>query len=90
MASGLPVVVSDAGGSPEVVHHEVNGLLVPVKDVPALAQALERLLADPGWAKQLGSAASQRLANTFSLNRLGQELNGIYKELAHRKNLLTA
>lgn len=88
MASGLPVVVSDAGGSPEVVQSEVNGLLVPVKNVPALTQALIRLLADPDWAKQMGLAASQRVADNFSLDRLGQELNEMYLELVRQKNLL--
>ena len=87
MASGLPVVVSEAGGSPEVVQHEVNGLLVPVKNVSALAQALIRLLDDPDWAKQLGLAASQRVVDNFSLDRLGQELNEIYLDLIKQKNL---
>ncbi len=87
MASGLPVVVSDAGGSPEVVQPEINGLLVPVKNVPALTGALTRLLADPDWARQLGRAASQRVAEHFSLNRLGLELNAIYLELLKPKNL---
>ncbi len=88
MASGLPVVVSEAGGSPEVIQSEVNGLLVPVKNAPALAHALIRLLDDPDWAKQLGLAASQRVADYFSLDRLGQELNEIYAELVQQQNLL--
>jgi glycosyltransferase involved in cell wall biosynthesis len=87
MASALPVVVSEAGGSPEVVQHEVNGLLVPVKNVSALAQALIRLLDDPEWARQLGLAASQRVVDHFSLDRLGQELNEIYLDLIKQKNL---
>ena len=37
----------------EVVTHEVNGLLVPVKDATALANAIERLHLDPAWARQL-------------------------------------
>jgi len=89
MATGLPVVVSEAGGSPEVVQHEVNGLLVPVKNAPALANALIRLLDEPGWAKQLGLAASQRVANNFSLDRVGQELNAVYEDLVRQKNLLS-
>jgi L-malate glycosyltransferase len=88
MAAGLPIIVSKAGGSPEVVQHEVNGLLVPVKDAPALAQALVRLLSDPDFAQDLGLAASQRVAANFSLDRLGRELNEIYLELVARKNLL--
>jgi glycosyltransferase involved in cell wall biosynthesis len=88
MASGLPVIVSEAGGSPEVVQHEVNGLLVPVKDAEALAQALIRLLSDPDLAEKLGLAAAERVAANFSLDRLGQELNEIYLELAVQKHLL--
>ena len=38
----------------EVVRHEVNGLLVPVKDATALANAIESLHLDPAWARQLG------------------------------------
>jgi glycosyltransferase involved in cell wall biosynthesis len=87
MAAGLPVVVSAVGGSPEVVQHEVNGLLVPVKDVAALAQALLRLLSDPALAERLGLAASRRVAANFSLERVGQELNDIYLKLIRQKNL---
>jgi glycosyltransferase involved in cell wall biosynthesis len=87
LATGLPVVVSKAGGSPEVVSHEVNGLLVPVKNVPALAHALIRLLDDSAWAEQLGRAASDRVAEQFSLDRLGGELNEIYVELVRRNQL---
>ena len=88
MAGGLPVIASEVGGTPEVVQHDVNGLLVPVKDPQALAQALIRLLADPALAKKLALAASGHVAANFSLDRLGQELNDIYLELAGRKKLL--
>jgi len=70
------------------VQHEVNGLLVPVKEVAALAQALLRLLSDPALAKRLGLAASRRVAANFSLERVGQELNEIYLELANQKHLM--
>jgi glycosyltransferase involved in cell wall biosynthesis len=57
MACGLPVVVSDAGGLPDVVQHEVNGLVVPVGDVAALAQALQRLIEGPVLRQRLANAA---------------------------------
>jgi glycosyltransferase involved in cell wall biosynthesis len=88
MAARLPVVVSDVGGSPEVVQSEINGLIVPVKDPAALAQALLRLLSDPALSERLGLAASQRVAANFSLDRVGQELNDIYLDLVHQKHLL--
>ena len=71
MAAGLPVVVSDVGGSPEVVRSGVNGLLIPARDPSALARALLRLLSDPALGQKLGSAASQQVAANFSLDRVG-------------------
>ena len=55
-ACALPVVVSDAGGLPEVVRHGVTGLVVPRDDVPALQAALKRLLLDAGLRASLGRA----------------------------------
>lgn len=55
-ASGKPVVAARAGGVPEVVTHEANGLLVPFGDVSAIADALARLLNDPDFARRLGES----------------------------------
>ena len=54
MACGLPVVVSDAGGLPEVVRDGETGLVVPRDDVPALQAALKRLVLDPALRERLG------------------------------------
>ena len=55
-ACGLPVVVSDAGGLPEVVVAGVTGLVVPRSDVPALQAALKRLVLDASFRARLGAA----------------------------------
>ena len=55
-ACGLPVVVSDAGGLPEVVVAGETGLVVPRDDVPALQAALKRLVLDAGLRARLGAA----------------------------------
>ncbi len=47
MAHGLPIIVSDAGGNPEIIHDGVNGLLVPVRDPAALLAAFMRFARDP-------------------------------------------
>lgn len=57
MAAGLAVVAADAGGPAEVIHHEVDGLLVPPGDVAALARALERLAGDADLRDRLGRSA---------------------------------
>ncbi len=56
---GRAVVGTDSGGIPDLVEHDVTGLLVPVDDAGALADALERLLSDPALAARLGAAAAE-------------------------------
>jgi glycosyltransferase involved in cell wall biosynthesis len=56
-ASGLPVVSTNAGGVPALVHDGVNGLLAPVNDDRALAACVQRLLGDPALARALALAA---------------------------------
>jgi glycosyltransferase involved in cell wall biosynthesis len=57
LARGRPVVGSRGGGIPDAVEDGVNGLLVPVDDAPALAEALVRILGDPGLAQRLAARA---------------------------------
>jgi glycosyltransferase involved in cell wall biosynthesis len=59
LTAGRPVVASDAGGHRETVRDGVDGLLVPPGDAGALADALERLLADPMLRSALAGAASR-------------------------------
>lgn len=65
MASGVPVVVTGLGGSPELVTDGRTGRIVPPEDVPALAAALARLLADPELAETWGAAARERVRDDF-------------------------
>jgi glycosyltransferase involved in cell wall biosynthesis len=56
-----PVIGARAGGIPDVITHEENGLLVPFGDAEALAAAIRRLLDNPHWAAQLGESGHQSL-----------------------------
>jgi glycosyltransferase involved in cell wall biosynthesis len=53
MAAGVPVVATDAPGIRDVVEHEVNGLLVPVGDPPALTSAIDRIIGDVDLRRRL-------------------------------------
>ncbi len=65
MAMGLPVVASDVSGIPELVTHEVSGLLVPPDDVRRLAAGIARCLDDRPLADRLGVAARAVVVERF-------------------------
>ncbi len=68
-ACGLPVVVSDVGGLPEVVVAGETGLVVPRGDVPALQAALKRLVLDAGLRKRLGAAGRAHVEREYEWGR---------------------
>lgn len=70
MLTGLPVVTTPVGSIAEAVTDGVTGLLVPPKDVAALAVAIRRLLADVTLARRLGSAARSEAAGRFNLDTM--------------------
>ncbi len=59
MAHALPCVAARAGGAPEVVEHELSGIVVPARDVDALARAVTRVVADEGVV--MGARGFERL-----------------------------
>jgi glycosyltransferase involved in cell wall biosynthesis len=78
---GVPVVASRVGGIPEVVDHEVDGLLVPPGDRDALAGALVRVLEDGALRRRLAGAGRERVAGRFAFDRMVREYEQIYDEL---------
>jgi hypothetical protein len=76
------VVATPAGGIPEVVDDGGNGLLVPVGDAPALADALVRLLLDPGRAAAMGQAARAAARDRFDMHRWAGRLRRVYEAAA--------
>lgn len=59
MVLGLPIVATDCpcGGPATIIEHEVNGLLIPVNDIRAMENALNRLIDNQGFAEQIGKEA---------------------------------
>lgn len=80
-ACALPLVATDVPGCRDVVTHEVDGLLVPVKDAHALANALARLQDDPALCKRLGVAARKRALAEFDEVIVNKLTLTIYEEL---------
>lgn len=64
MASGLPVIATRHAGIPDVVEHDLNGLLCAEGDTTSMAQHMVQLAADPSLAGRMGRAGRERaLAN---------------------------
>jgi glycosyltransferase involved in cell wall biosynthesis len=83
-ARGVPVVATDLGGTPELIRHNTDGLLVPPDDATALAGAMAALVADPGRARAMGKAARERALTEFSPDAHLDRLHGAYAEAAAR------
>jgi glycosyltransferase involved in cell wall biosynthesis len=74
MAAGRPIVASDLPSVREVLHHEIDALLVPPGDHEAMAAAVERLLADPALSARLAEAALAA-APAYSWDRRAERLD---------------
>jgi glycosyltransferase involved in cell wall biosynthesis len=84
LQAGTPVIASDKGGNPEVVQHEVNGLLVPWGDAGALAAAIRRVATAPGLREKLAAGCEEGMAR-FSWPRLVDETTAALEAVAHRQ-----
>ena len=84
MASGATVVASQIPGYDEVVQNEGTGLLIPPRDVPALAAALSRLLGDHELRHRL-SAHALRASRRYDWERVTAEIVDVYDEVARRR-----
>lgn len=82
-AAGVPVVVTDAGGSREAVQHERTGLVVPKCNPGILAKALLRLLQDPELHRRMGEAGRERAHREFNRERMIGTISSIYDDLLH-------
>ncbi len=80
-ASARSVVVSDIPGCRQAVSHEVNGLIVPARDVGALSAAIERLLRDSELRRRLASMGRERAVKEFCHTVIVDQMLGIYREL---------
>ncbi len=80
-ASSRPAVATRVGGVPEVVEDGVNGLLVPPGRPRELAEAMARLLEDPGRTGAMGLSGLRTVVDRFNFEEQNSKLEGIYTEV---------
>ncbi|MEM1098684.1 MAG: glycosyltransferase family 4 protein [Planctomycetota bacterium] len=81
LAAGCAIVGYDVGGIPEVCVHEKTGLLVPVGDTDALADAIVRILTDSELRQRTVAAGQAHVRENFSAEKMNRELLELYDRL---------
>jgi glycosyltransferase involved in cell wall biosynthesis len=82
-----PMVATDAGGMPEVVIDEQTGLLVPVRDPEALAEAILRLVEEPELARRLGENGRARMLERHTIQHTIDGVIEAYREVAAERGM---
>jgi len=83
MGSGLPIIATAVGGTPELIRDGENGLLVPNEDDNALAVALQRLIDDAALRDRLAAQARADALTGFSLDAMVDHTVSIYQRCLH-------
>ncbi len=80
-ACGRPIITTDMPGCREIVQHEKNGLLVPVKDSRMLADAIRRLIESPDLRKQMGQEGRKLVEEEFAESVVVSQTLNLYRSM---------
>lgn len=81
---GRPIVATDAPGCREIVRHGENGLLVPIRNVSALADAIRTLLDDPQLRSRMGAAGREIARKEFTIEAVTKSTLELYETMLQR------
>jgi glycosyltransferase involved in cell wall biosynthesis len=84
MAMAKPLVATPAGGVPEMIDEGENGYLVPMRDAPALADALTKLLSDPKRAQAMGRTSRTIVEQRFTMENMVRETERYIQHLLQK------
>ncbi len=89
MASALPVIGFEVGGIPDMVLHNQNGFLVPLRDSQMLAQRIEEMLCNDAMRERFGDKARKIAEEYYSIKRQSSQCLALYEDilnLEHQSN----
>ena len=81
MSAGAPVVASSVGGIPDAIQDGVDGYLVEPGDVDALADRIQRLLADTRLRAEFAASAQAKVQRLFGVPTILGQIEGLYRSL---------
>lgn len=87
MSYGVAPIVTDTGGSPELVVNGESGLVVDSCNPESIAAAITRLYHDPEYCKRMGDAARKRIASDFRVETTIERTLELYEELVPQQGL---
>lgn len=85
MALAKPVVATRVGSLPEVMADHETGMLVPLDDEIALADAIDELMENPELRESLGRAARKRVESVFDASIMAEKTWNLYKDVLSRR-----
>jgi D-inositol-3-phosphate glycosyltransferase len=83
MACGLPVISTTVGGTPEIIEHMKNGVLVPPKNPEAMAVTMSELLSKEGMGQAIGEEARKIVESRFTWEENLRQLKTVYSEFLY-------
>jgi glycosyltransferase involved in cell wall biosynthesis len=89
LAAGKPVVATRVGGTPDVVRDGIDGFLVAPGDISALSTRLGELATNPELARTMGTAGRSRVLARYSVQRLIDDTDALYRRLLAERDLGT-
>lgn len=81
MACALPVIATNVGDVGQIIENGTSGRVIAARDKDALRTAVEEVLIDPDYARRLGTAARERIAQQFSSSQMAQRYLVLYRDV---------
>lgn len=85
MALGRPVVATREGGPGEIIASGSDGLLVPAREIQAMAEAIRSLLVDAGMRERLGRAGWEKVRNRYGIRDHIAKVESVWRELCGKE-----
>lgn len=83
MAYGVAPIVTDSGGSPELIENGKSGIVVPPGDAKAIADQITRLYRNPGLSRDIGANARKRIQTAFRIEDTIDQTYALYQKVLH-------
>lgn len=81
MSCGLPVICSDSVGAKDVVRNNIDGFIVPTRDISALKEKIVYLYENPRVCREMGRQARENAVNNFTWDNYGEKIINAYLNL---------